>query len=464
MQILVVDDDKVSRSTITRFLSRLNHSTVECANAEQAIREIAEKTFDLVVSDIRMPRLSGIDLMQTIAALPGCGQLDVVLVTGHGTLESAIEAIRAGAMDYLLKPVDAKDLVRILKQVEDKRKWHGTINAKDGTDVSKNLPDTVHYDGQTMKLGVFSQEMKAVLEQAKLYHLDRSIPVLIQGETGTGKEIVARIIHSGGDEGTQPFIDINCAAITPSLFESEIFGYESGSFTGGSAAGHKGKFDLAEGGTLFLDEVAEIPIELQGKLLRVLEQKTFYRVGGVRKIRTNVRIICATNMDLEDAIHKGNFRQDLFYRLRVGHIVLPPLRKRPNAIVPLALTFLQESAKMRGKCFKRIDEDAAKILSTYEWRGNVRELKNIIEWVVFMFDDEELKPSHLTRLTQRPEKIPAKANLIQTTDAGSVLDDHIEQLVQHALHINDGNKAAAARYLGISRSSLYRILERAAKE
>lgn len=331
------------------------------------------------------------------------------------------------------------------------------------SEASDKCPNTIYCDGQKLRPKVFSQAMQLALDQARLYHLDRSIPVLIQGETGTGKEVIARIIHYGVNGDTRPFVDINCAAITPSLFESELFGYERGSFTGGLTAGHKGKFDLAEGGTLFLDEVSEIPIELQGKLLRVLEQRNFYRVGGIKKISTNVRIICATNRNLEEAIRNGEFRQDLYYRLRVGHIILPPLRRRPEAIVPLALSFLQESAMKRGKRFKRISEDAARLLNTYEWCGNIRELKNLIEWIVFMFDDEEIKPIHLTPLTQNPEQAPVRANFIQDTASGAVLEDHIEQLVQHALHITAGNKAAAARYLGVSRSSLYRILQRASK-
>ena len=328
----------------------------------------------------------------------------------------------------------------------------------------------------------FSDTMYKIIDEAKKYHIDRSIPVLIQGETGTGKELVAKLIHYGDldDAMDAPFIDVNCAAITPGLFESEIFGYEAGAFTGGLNKGQKGKFDLAQGGTLFLDEIAEIPIELQGKFLRVIEEKEYYRVGGLSKIKTDVRIICATNVDLAASVNKGTFRKDLFYRLSVGFINIPPLRERPEAILPLASFFLSNSSRSRRKNFTRISAQAGQILKTYDWPGNVRELKNIIDSIVFMHDDSEIKPLHLDKIMEhtllssdrlsRDRKEQSITSIsgsisqvgsftVSMTDDGFNLNDVVRDIIKKALILNKGNKAETSRFLGISRATLYKQLK-----
>ena len=253
-------------------------------------------------------------------------------------------------------------------------------------------------------VGFFSRQMQDVVSQAHKYHQSRSIPVLIEGETGTGKELISRIIHYGTMDnagGQIPFVDVNCAAITANLFESELFGYEPGSFTGSLAKGQNGKIDLAQGGSLLLDEVGEIPLELQGKLLRAIQEKEFYRVGGLKKIKTDVRIICATNADLEKSVDQGTFRRDLYFRLKVGHIRIPPLRERLDDIIPLTELFLRIFAGKKPDRFQKISGGAAEILLAYDWPGNVRELRNTIEWVSFMYDDRELKAEHLANLPKR---------------------------------------------------------------
>jgi len=272
----------------------------------------------------------------------------------------------------------------------------------------------------------------------------------------------------------EPFIDLNCAALTASLFESELFGYEPGSFTGGLAKGQKGKLDVAKGGTLLLDEVGEIPLELEGKLLRVIQEKEFYRVSGLKKVKTDVRIICATNADLEQRVEQGTFRRDLFFRLKVGHIVIPPLRERVDDILPLAIMFLRQFAEQKGKNFRRISTSAVDLLLAYEWPGNVREFRKTMELSVLMYDDVELKPIHLNLNMQHklaPDPISAlsvvslnsqslDSNRFILPEKGIDLEDFIDKIVHQSLEICRGNKTEAAKHLGISRRSFYCRLER----
>jgi transcriptional regulator with PAS, ATPase and Fis domain len=318
------------------------------------------------------------------------------------------------------------------------------------------------------KVGVFSEKSQILFSQAQKFHADRSIPVLIQGETGTGKEIIAKMIHYGQlpDDRAGAFVDINCAAIAPTLFESELFGYEAGAFTGGAVKGQKGKFELAQGGTLFLDEVAEIPLELQGKLLRVLQEQEFYRVGGLKKIRTDVRIICATNVPLEETVEQGRFRRDLFFRLKVGQISLPPLRDRKEEIIPMAMMFLQEFTRQKGRRFSAIQPETAALLRGYSWPGNVRELKNVIAYATFAHEDTELKPIHIAgqllhgRDGKQVEPVEGVggAIVLPLPAGGYPLKRYTEDVVQAVLKAHNGNQTATARYLGITlRALAYRV-------
>lgn len=324
---------------------------------------------------------------------------------------------------------------------------------------------TVYFTDQNY--GVFSDETRQVVIQAQKYAADRSLPVLIYGETGTGKEQIARIIHGveASEHDKKPFVDINCAAITASLFESELFGYEPGAFTGGLSKGRIGKFELAAGGTLFLDEISEMPLEIQAKLLRVIQEKEFYRVGGLKKVPMNVRIVCTTNINLFQAVAEGKFRKDLYYRLKVGYIHLLPLRKRPQEIIPLCLMFLKDFARQKGKSFNTISASAAKMLSSYDWPGNIRELRNAMDWVVFMHDDVTLEPGHLDIIragdpVEEKERCNKNPGLKTMGDGSEDLRSYTDQRVIQVLDAHGGNKTAAARDLGISRRALYRILER----
>ncbi len=483
MKILLVDDDRDSRSCVRDFLQDLGHTIVECDNGSEALAVFIKGDFPMVLSDIKMPKMSGLELLHEITQRSPRANTDVVLFTGHGDMESAIEALRAGAYDYLIKPINVEELAVITEHIaehqalrrENKKLTENFENEllaatketqQEITRLKKIVSQSVGLDG----IGFFSEEMNELVRQAEKYHTDRSIPVLIEGETGTGKEVIAKIIHFGKLQEACPFIDVNCAALTPTLFESELFGYEGGAFTGGLTKGHKGKFDLAQDGTLFLDEVAEIPLEVQGKLLRVLQEKEFYRVGGLKKIKTNVRLVCATNVNLQQKVNEGNFRKDLYYRLKVGHILLPPLRQRQGDILPLAELFVKEFAQQKGKQFQTISQEAAQLLVNYNWPGNVRELRNLMEWVLFMYDGQVLQPFHMTQIDPIRtivDGIPynGKNNLIDPDEfylpaEGLVLEDYIHKIVTKALEMNHGNKTETARYLGISRRSLYTRLEK----
>lgn len=466
MNILVIDDDVDSRESVSTILGMLGHRVAEAESADEGLRVLEQNTINLVLSDIKMPDKTGIDFLRELRRDKENLDFDVVFFTGYATVETAVEALRLGAYDYLHKPVGATELVGIISRVQKRLEIRNKELDHVIESAAKHPAETKYqvYSELEEQLGVFSETMLQKARQALKYHDDRAIPVLIQGETGVGKEVIARLIHQGQEQNRLPFIDINCAAITPSLFESELFGYEQGAFTGSLKRGQIGKFDAASGGTLFLDEVAEIPLELQGKLLRVIQEKEFYRVGGINKIKTDVRIICATNVRLEDAIEAGKFRKDLYYRLKVGTIYIPPLRHRLEEIVPLATRFLLEFSQAKGKKFQGISPKAAQLLTSYSWPGNVRELRNAIEWAVFMHDDIVLKAEHINitdgdthgqtavAASQTPEVISASLE--------EVIDEQTVKLVRSALERCGGNKTLAAQQLGISRRALYRLLEK----
>ena len=311
------------------------------------------------------------------------------------------------------------------------------------------------------RIGIFSDKTREIQEIAVKFHEDRQLPVLIEGETGTGKEIVAHMIHYGNNgDSSAPFIPINCTAISTGLVESELFGYEEGAFTGAKRKGAFGKLELAQKGTLFLDEIGDLPLEVQPKLLRVLEEREFFRVGGLKKIKLDIRIICASNRELEKRVLESTFRQDLYYRLNVGHIRIPPLRERKEEIIPLAKMFLETIARQKGKPCRALHPDAAVILKNYDWPGNIRELQNVIERIVLLNNSNYVLPRHLACL------VPRRANL-QPQDAYMLQLGHIvlppdkldlstleSEIVHKALKKFNGNKTHTAAYLGITRSAL----------
>lgn len=477
-----MDDDGDSRAAVAWFLKEQGHDLVECASAEEALEAYLAGDYPMLLSDIKLPGMSGIDLLKRLSAMPESWKTDVVLFTGFGDMQTAIEALRAGAYDYLLKPVDAQELDVVVQRIAEHQvllRENKRLTSAFDDEVRAATEETQkelarirrsYNDAVIGQIGAFSESTREIFKMACKYHTDRSIPVLIEGETGTGKEIIARIIHYGntGTDVTAPFVDINCAAMAPTLMESELFGYEPGAFTGSVAKGQKGKLDAAAGGTLFLDEIGEMSPELQAKLLRVIQEKEYYRVGGIKKIKTDVRIICATNVDLEAKIRQGAFRRDLYYRLKVGHIILPALRLRAAEIVPLALMFLKDFANKRGKKFGSITPEASNALKRYAWPGNIRELKNTIEWIVFIFDDTALRPEYLEKALSQGQN--AETDLSKNIDSetltlqlpfppgGFSLKDYTDEVVIQVLKANNGHQARTAEYLGISLRALgYRL-------
>ncbi|HML32593.1 sigma-54-dependent transcriptional regulator [Sporomusa sphaeroides] len=481
MEILLVEDDRHSREAVMWFLQEQGHKVTECDNAREALAKWRVGDYPLIISDIQMPGMSGLELANAINGQPDSWRTDVVLFTGYGDMKTAVAALRAGAYDYLLKPVDAEELATVIQRVAehqallrenreltknfDARLKSATMHTvQELTQMRKLVAETV-----MGKVGFFSPQMQAIKAMALRYNEDRTIPVLLQGETGTGKEVIARLIHYGSelDLAAAPLVELNCAAIPHNLFESELFGYEGGAFSGSLGQGKKGKLDAAAGGTLLLDEVAEMPTEIQAKLLRVVETKEYYRLGGLQKIKANVRIICATNVDLDKKMQEGSFRSDLYYRLKIGHLVIPPLRERQEDIVPLAAMFLREFSQTRKKCFSGINNEAQQLLQTYNWPGNVRELRNAIEWAVFMYNEEELQPCHLEKVV-KGTLVPAGGRAAVATgerriilplpEAGLSIKAYNDLIVQAVLDAHHGNQTAAAKYLDMSlRAFCYRL-------
>jgi DNA-binding NtrC family response regulator len=458
VKILLADDEEDSRSSVADFLREAGHEVIEAKNGAEALSVYKAGIFEMVMSDLRMPRLSGIGLLKEIRRIDRSPAPDVVLFTGQGDMESAIEALHLGAYDFVLKPLNVNELAALTSRIDE----HQSL-LRENKVLRKNLRKIALQSAGLDEVGFFSPEMKHLVGQALRYHDDRSIPVLIQGETGTGKEIIARLIHFGEDGSEAPFVAINCAALTPSLFESELFGYEGGSFTGGRTQGQKGKMDLAAGGTLLLDEIGELPLDLQAKLLRVLESREFFRVGGLTKIHTDMRVIGATNQELEDKVKQGAFRRDLYFRMKVGLLEIPPLRKRPEDIAALAELFLERLSRQKRKKFSRLAPETRQLFLSHTWTGNVRELRNTIEWAVFMHDDVELKPIHLPIGTFNTVVSPEFVQRVMLPDGAFPLEKHVHEIVGLALKNNGGNKKKTAEYLQISRRTLYTYLEHMAQ-
>lgn len=474
MNILLVDDEPQSLDSLNDFLGIiLGHKVTQCENGEKALRLFEKTPFPMVLTDLRMPGMSGVELLGCLKALPHGRFSDVVIMTGYGDMQSAIEALRAGAYDYVQKPINVEELSAIVKRIIEHQSllqenfelthhFHERVASEvHDTEEKLNLLKTAYSELVGIgRIGVFSGKMREVMSVVDRLHNDRSIPVLIEGETGTGKEIIARLIHYGCGDVTTPFVSINCSAITANLFESELFGYEGSSFTGSKREGMKGKFEIAHGGTLLLDEIGDLPLDLQPKLLRALQEREIFRVGGVKTIKLDVRIICATNRTLDQLVREGAFRSDLFYRLNVGRIYIPPLRERREAIAPMAQMFLERFAREKRRRFTFLTKDAATILEKYSWPGNVRELQNTIERVVLLFDDVEVKPEYLYFLTSggtdqfdagdvsfNPETLRLPPDKLDIRD----LEDTI---IRKALAKHNGNKTKTADYLGITRSTL----------
>ena len=442
--ILIVDDEKNIRSGLAMAMELEGYESLTAEDGAAAWALMGKKDVDLVITDLRMPNLSGEELLQKItAAYP---RLPVIILTGHGTIETAVEAMRRGAIDFFTKPVELDRLSLVVKKAlstTDLYAEHERLKAEVATLKARN-----RYDRIVGK----SQKMVALMETVAQVAPTRA-SVLITGESGVGKELVADAIHELGNRSKGPFVKVHCAALSESLLESELFGHEKGSFTG-AIAQKKGRFELADGGTIFLDEIGEINIATQVKLLRVLQEKEFERVGGEKPLSVDVRIVCATNRDLLKEIEKGNFREDLYYRLNVVHLDVPPLRERKDDIPLLMTTFLSQFNKENDKSLEGFSNGAKKALLSYEWPGNIRELRNCIESAVVLsrssvIEVEDLPPS--VRLSDRSSQL--------SLDVGITLAEAEKLLIISTLVMCGGNKTRAAEVLGIGRKTLHRKLQ-----
>jgi DNA-binding NtrC family response regulator len=477
MKILLVDDTKSIRISISAFLQNLGHMVLQANNGREALDILDKEQVHIVVSDIRMPYVNGHELLKRIKKSDKMKDIEVVLLTGHGDIKGAINAMKEGANDYLLKPINLDEFAGIINRIGEllslkeenlnlTRNFDQKVNEAT-QDIKKELDNVRQAFAKevgTAQIVVFSDSLREILKKAEKLHQNPDIPVFIEGETGTGKEVIARYIHYGKGEVTTPFIALNCAAITSTLFESELFGYEPGAFTGGNPNGQKGKLELSETGSIFLDEITEMPIEHQAKLLRIIQERNYYKIGGLKRMTTTSRFICATNQNVERKIKDGTFRQDLFFRLNIGHIRIPPLRERPEEIMPLAQMFLDNMINDKRTMIRSISDPAKKKLEEYNWPGNVRELKNAVERVALFGDEKEIKPKQLNFLSEDGYSDPSGLSEL-LTDEFTIPEEPIDfnkfnlKIVQKTLEKFNGNKTDAAKYMGISRRAIYTYLK-----
>ncbi|HRT06103.1 MAG TPA: sigma-54 dependent transcriptional regulator [Kiritimatiellia bacterium] len=438
--ILIVDDEKNTREGLARAL-RGEYAVAEAENGQRALEWLETHVADVVLTDLRMPGLDGLDLLSRLLGRES--KPIVILLTAFGSVETAVEAMKRGAYDFLAKPVNLDRLDLLLRRAlaerrlgDENRRLKAQLDSKYGFE---NIIGT-------------SPAMQDVFETIRQAAPTRAT-VLIQGESGTGKELVARALHQCSPRRDGPFVPVHCAALAPTLLESELFGHEKGAFTGATER-RRGRFELADGGTLFLDEIGEIDPALQVKILRVLEERKFERVGGTETIHVDVRLVAATNRDLRARVAEGAFREDLFYRLYVVNLTLPPLRERAGDVVLLAQHYLKTLAEENGKKPMAISPEAMDVLQAYPWPGNVRELRNVIERMVVLGSGPRLTAADLPAAVRDG----GAGGLALASRSGRVLRDAERQLIADALRRHQNNRTKAAQDLGISRRTLHRKL------
>lgn len=450
-KILIIDDDELVTSSLKRALSTASSSyDIDIASSGKAgIEKVEKENPDMVLLDIFLGDLNGMEVLKKILLINP--DLPVVMITGFADVQTAVNAIKMGAIDFILKPINIDQLELIinktLKQVAlQKEVQRLKLITKEG-EITREMFGN-------------SRVMKATLDAVEKIALSEGTTVLIEGESGVGKEMIARYIHNISSRKEGPFVAINCGAIPKELAESELFGSEKGAYTGASEKTRIGKFEVADGGTILLDEIGELSLELQVKLLRVLQDKKFFRLGGTKEISVNVRIIAATNKDLRQAVNAKTFREDLYYRLNVASIFVPPLRERKEDIPFLAMKFVDEFNKTFNKQINKISPDAIELMMNYSWPGNVRELRNTIERAVLLISGNELKPEHLN-FFEKDKSIKSFSDdeyILKIPKQGIKMDKVVRDLIIQTLEITDGNQIQAAKILGISRSKLrYRM-------
>jgi two-component system response regulator HydG len=453
-RILVADDHDAMREGLTLVLTRLGHEVLAVKGGAEAVAAYRKRPADVVVTDLRMVPVDGIEVVRKLRA--DDPDATVLVISAHGTIATAVEAMHEGAIDFLEKPFPPDVLrVRVEKAVQIARERRGA-RADRGRAEALDEDRVREHDLHGLVGG--SEPMHRVLEQIrKVANTDAT--VLLLGESGTGKELAARALHDAGPRRDQPFVSVSCAAIPEGLLESDLFGHERGAFTG-AVKRKLGRFELAHGGTLFLDEVGEIPPPIQVKLLRVLQERTIERVGGEGSIDVDVRLVSATNRDLARMVAQGRFRDDLYYRLNVVPIRLPPLRERPGDVEELARHFLARAAPRLGRRVRGFSADAMEVLRRHGWPGNVRELQNLVEQALVFAEGEEVGVEDLPEGLRRAPAKPALPLPAGDRALPDVLDELERQLVFSAFEKARGIKAEAARLLGIKPSALYYKLEK----
>ncbi|HEY6104463.1 MAG TPA: sigma-54 dependent transcriptional regulator [Anaeromyxobacteraceae bacterium] len=450
--VLIVDDELNIRRVLAAMLKRDGYEVTAAADGEQALAVLARAPVQVVVTDLVMPRLDGLSLLRRVAA--DYPDVPVIVITAHGTVDSAVAALKAGAFDFITKPFEQEELKKVIAK------------AARAHEIARQDVHGPSAEGEKPPLVGQSPAMRQVYEVIGKV-ADSPSTVLVTGESGTGKELVAQALHRGSPRRDKPLIKVNCAAIPKDLVESELFGYEKGAFTG--AVGSKpGRFELADGGTLFLDEIGEVPLEMQVKVLRALQESEFERVGGIKTIRVDVRLIAATNRDLKALIADGRFREDLYYRLNVVPMALPPLRDRREDIPLLVQHFIEKYDRRLGKKVERVDDEAMQVLLRYSWPGNIRELENLVERSVLFADGPVIAAAQLPDSLR--EKAPGPAVPIAAVGplgaiaapSGASMKQIVRQaqaelereLITRALEETGSNVTRAAKRLQISRKSL----------
>jgi DNA-binding NtrC family response regulator len=447
-RILVADDEAIVTGSLQKILTEAGYSVVTCPSGEGVVEQLNAFNPDLVMLDIYLGDSHGIQLFKQLKSEGW--QVPFIMMTGFADVSLAVQAMKEGAADFVLKPFDLTHLLALieknLKQVQ--------LQAK-----VKILQEEV--EDQRRRSGIIgsSVEMRKVLDVAERLASGESTTVLLEGESGTGKELVAQFIHERSSRRDQPFITLNCGAIPKDLAESEFFGYEKGAFTGATERMKEGKFELANNGTILLDEIGELSLDMQVKLLRVLEGKKFYRLGGGREISVEVRVIAATNRNLAREVEAGRFREDLYYRLNVASLHIPPLRERKDDIEPLVHAFLQEFGRRFNKPIPIVSADALQFIKSLAWRGNVRELRNAIERVMLLRDVQLLTIDHFAFLgngqsTGKDRSTLEQRMVLQIPPAGVQMNEVLKDLFLKTFEITRGNQVQAAKILGITRSKL----------
>jgi two-component system response regulator AtoC len=446
-RVLVVDDERKMRRVLQILLEQMGFESVAAETAEEALERFDSEKIDLVLTDLKLPGMSGVDLLARIRTQDS--DVPVIVLTAHGTVQTAVAAMKSGAFDYILKPFDIEAIELVIRRALEMQRYR-TENR-----FLKEQADDAPAFEQLVGTSPAMQAIYALIRQVAL----AKTAVLITGETGTGKELVARALHNLSPRRDKLFVPLNCAAIPPDLLESELFGHQRGAFTGAHAE-RTGKFELADGGTLFLDEIGDMAYPLQAKMLRVLQEGAVERVGSNKTIHVDVRVLSSTNRDLADSIRNGTFREDLYYRLNVFHIQLPPLRERREDIAPLAQFFLRKFGEELGKGPLQVAETALPLVTQYDWPGNVRELRNLMERAAVLARGP-LVDTDLVRVLLPPASAePAPAAGLESLALEPAVEEVERKLILRSLGASHDNKAEAARLLGVSERTLWYKLKR----